>query len=392
MESTLTIDESSTRQDLADRARVAARPEAREHLLERLLNDTEFVKVELWQSDGGGTPILSQAVPSPMSNHRLEAELFERARSLPGAAGIDELGELAPRLRPDGLRGLAPLASGNELLVVYGPEDLTPRPRDLATLADVAERLDREKPDPEGPAPTRLSPSGDLDDELCRLDRLAALGSLVAEIAHEIRNPLVSIKTLLELLPEQGNDPEFLESFVPVALDEVRRVERLLEALLSHARPVEESIGASVPDAIASVARLLHLRAREAQVLLEVRCPEELPAVGLGDDGLRQVLLNLAVNALDASPKNGAVVLSARPVGDSLCVSVSDEGPGIPEELRSRVFEPFFSTKSGRSGGLGLAISHRLVSEAGGQLRAEEAEGGGARFELLFPLADAPTR
>ena len=69
-------------------------------------------------------------------------------------------------------------------------------------------------------------------------------------------------------------------------------------------------------------------------------------------------------------------------------MSVSDEGPGIPEELRSRFFEPFFSTKSGRAGGLGLAISHRLVSEAGGQLRVVEAEGGGARFELLFPVRE----
>jgi signal transduction histidine kinase len=266
-------------------------------------------------------------------------------------------------------------------LAAQGERGRALRPRDLAELGSAAQHLVAE--DDRAGIASRLER---LDEQVCRLDRLAALGGLVAEIVHEIRNPLVSVKTLLELLPEQGDDPELLENFLPVALDEVRRVERLLENVLSHARPSAGSGAADVREAIASVTQLLSQRARACVVSLESDCEDALPAAAIGEDELRQVLLNLCINALDASPANGRVRIAATRDGEALRIEVRDDGPGVPSELREKLFEPFFSTKDGAAGGLGLAISRRIASACGGRLTVADAPGGGAVFELEVPV------
>lgn len=117
-----------------------------------------------------------------------------------------------------------------------------------------------------------------------------------------------------------------------------------------------------------------------------MEAPPELPATTLAGDALRQVLLNLAINALEATPRGGDVRLSARALGHALEVSVADRGPGVPPELRARVFEPFFSTKPERPGGLGLGISRRVVEEAGGTLSVVDRPGGGAVFRARLPV------
>jgi signal transduction histidine kinase len=244
------------------------------------------------------------------------------------------------------------------------------------SAAAVAERLER------------------LDDAVRELDRLAGLGGLVAEIVHEVRNPLVSIKTFLDLLPERLDDPDFRGEFLEVARDEMRRIERLLDLVLDHARPrraeaeapQEARRGAAPDEAIRAVARLLAHRAAARGVRLEAHAAAGLPAAAIAPDALRQVLLNLAVNAIEATPADGDVRLSARALGRALELRVEDRGPGVPAELRRRIFEPFFSTRRERPGGLGLAISRRIVEEAGGTLVAGARPGGGSCFRVRLPL------
>ena len=114
---------------------------------------------------------------------------------------------------------------------------------------------------------------------------------------------------------------------------------------------------------------------------------EGTPGIALADDALRQIVLNLALNAVDVTGEGGAVQLTAGPVEDCVEIRVRDGGPGIPIDLRERVFEPFVTTRGDRPGGLGLAISRRIVEEADGAIEAREAPGGGAEIRVLLPAA-----
>ena len=225
-----------------------------------------------------------------------------------------------------------------------------------------------------------------VDTDVCRLDRLAALGSLTAEIAHEIRNPLVSVKTFLQLVRQRACEPESLEQFAAVVGDELRRMERLLDSLIAHGAPAETAEGpAALTAVLNSLAELVRQRARAGGVELEVGVPLRLPTVAIGEDRLRQVVLNLALNAIDATPAGGTVRLRGRAAGGAVELLVSDEGPGIAEELRDAVFEPFFSARRDRPGGLGLAITRRIVTEAGGEIAVSAGAGGGAEFRVRLP-------
>jgi two-component system sensor histidine kinase HydH len=196
------------------------------------------------------------------------------------------------------------------------------------------------------------------------------------------------VKTFLQLLPERADEPEFRDRFREVAADELRRIERLLDLVLAHARPgASPRAGdrAELSAACRSVIQLVSHRAADLGVAVELDA-QELPEVALSEDGLRQVVLNLVLNALDATPRGGRVRLVTRLRSDAAELRVEDEGPGVPDALRERVFEPFFSTRPDGAGGLGLAISRRIVEEAGGEMAALSEEDGGC-FRVRLPIA-----
>jgi signal transduction histidine kinase len=200
------------------------------------------------------------------------------------------------------------------------------------------------------------------------------------------------MKTFLQLLPERWGDPEFSEEFLVLVGDELRRMERLLDVIIDHARPTpagEELQSANVAAVLESTLALFHHRVDKWEIQLDSSVPNDLPDVALAGDGLRQVILNLLLNAIEATPLGGTVVLRACAVEGFVQVSVADEGPGVPVELREAVFEPFYSTRSGRAGGLGLAITSRIVSDAGGTICAESREQGGAEFRVTLPRSES---
>jgi signal transduction histidine kinase len=304
-----------------------------------------------------------------------------------GASGAPALEALASE---HGFCAAAPLRSGagvllGVLLVGSARERAgAVRPRLLAALAKAASRSAAAVAAAEGAE--RLAR---LDGAVQALDRLAAVGGLLAEIVHEIRNPLVSIKTFLHLLGEE--DGAGGADFRAIAIDEVRRIERLLEVVMQHARPPSapsaDAIGELEP-ALRSVAQLASLRAGARNVTVDVALTPDVPPAAIAPDALRQVLLNLALNAVEVSPPGATVRLSAEPAEGGVLVVVEDAGPGVPESLRDRVFEPFFSTKP-RAGGLGLAITRRLVEQAGGAIEIRPHAPHGSRFCVTLPLARA---
>jgi len=291
----------------------------------------------------------------------------------------------------DAFAAAAPVAAAagtRAWLLAGGPDDPPGRvrPRTLAALATAAERLT---------APVRASAAAArlaaLDERVRRMDALAAVGELAAELVHEVRNPLVSVKTFLQLLPEHADDPEFRSHFLEVVGGEVHRMERLLDAALAQAGaagPPAAGEPAAVGEVLTSVARLLAHRARERGVTLETDAPPDA-TVPLDADALRQVVLNLALNALDAAPAGGAVRIAAGAGREGAWLVCDDTGPGIPPDRREHVFEPFFSGREGRPGGLGLAIARRLVVGSGGRIGVADREGGGARIHLDWPAADS---
>jgi len=361
----------------------------------RLAEETGATRAVAWGRDPAGTPAVLAARLEGSALLAPDEAAFTR---MAGLAGPLDLGDadvpaaIAELAIEHGFAAAAPVttaeAEAPAILMIGGAEAPGQvRPRTLAALAAAAERLSA----PAGAAATaeRL---GRLDLEVQRLDRLAALGGLVAEIVHEVRNPLVTVKTFMQLLPEHEGDEEFHGEFLTVALEEVRRIERLLDIVLENARPraAHGASGTDVAAAFESLARLLAYRASDRGVALCAEAPDALARPRIHGDALRQVLLNLALNGLDVTPEGGRVALSARSTDDGIEIDVRDAGPGVPEALRDRLFEPFFSTKSERPGGLGLGISRRLVEEAGGRIEILDAEGGGSIFRISLPRASEP--
>ncbi len=226
--------------------------------------------------------------------------------------------------------------------------------------------------------------------DLEQLSRLAGVGELLAEVVHEVRNGLVSIKTFVQLLPEHRDDPEFQTRFREVTGEEFERIERLLAAVLDQAsgqRAAPEARASEPVAVIESVASLLKLRADKRGVELTSECLASGP-LAIGDDALRQVLLNLVLNALSVSERGDAVHLATHRRGPFYEIRVEDQGPGVGRADRERIFEPFFTTRSEGAGGLGLAISRRLVEQAGGTLTIRTRPAGGSSFRIRVPLRD----
>ncbi|HEX2484553.1 MAG TPA: ATP-binding protein [Myxococcota bacterium] len=356
------------------------------HALDGLCRELRCDRAVAWARglDGGAIALAAKGEVAPPS----DAE-FAALAALEGPS--DLAGAAAPRARASGLAAAAPVrgSSGATLAVLLvGPdgEGAGPvRPRTLAALAAAAERL-------AGPLAAAAGEErlARLDGEVRRLDRLASLGELVAEIVHEIRNPLVSVKTFLQLLPERAGEPEFRERFRELASEELRRIERLIDLVLAHARPAQaprELDQAPLAASCESVAQLVAHRAADLGVKLSVDAPDAELAAALAPDALRQIVLNLVLNALDVTPRGGCVRLAARAAEGGVELRVEDQGPGIAPALRERVFEPFYSTKPAAPGGLGLSISRRIAEEAGGTLEVEERPGGGSSFALRLPAA-----
>ena len=235
-----------------------------------------------------------------------------------------------------------------------------------------------------------------IEAELAREERLAAVGRLAAGLAHEIRNPLVSIRTFTQLLPERHADEEFRSGFLDLTLAEIDRISTLVGEILSYARPDpetaadgEEPPATDVADCLEKTCLLLRSHARSAGVTLDFDRALELPSrAAIGEDKLRQVVINLVVNGIQACDGRGRVRVSAaaEPCG-KVVLEIGDDGPGMPGEVASRIFEPFFTTR--REGtGLGLAVVRKILDDVGASIAVATTVGRGTTFRIELPPED----
>jgi signal transduction histidine kinase len=221
---------------------------------------------------------------------------------------------------------------------------------------------------------------------LARADRLSALGTLAAGVAHEIRNPLVSVRTFIQLLPERADDEEFRTGFRELALAEIERICALINDLLVFARPRPDDLEPTDLNALVQqTVRLLDAEARKQGVVLRVCTDEHVPPVIADDRQVRQVLTNVVLNAIEACPPHGRVEVTTACEARWCVVSVADSGAGVSPERAAQLFEPFFTTKAEGSG-LGLFVASRIMAAHGGRIDVENGSDGGAVFRLRFPL------
>lgn len=226
---------------------------------------------------------------------------------------------------------------------------------------------------------------------LARTDRLAAVGTLASGIAHEIRNPLVAVQTFIQLLPEQIDDPEFRTMFLELTNSELARVSTLINDLMAFARPSPASLDeVNLNELAEHIVRLLAGQAKKRDITLTTRLSPEVPPCVVDQGQIKQVLMNLLMNALQATSAGGTVTLSTSLLREAgrrawCLVEVQDTGSGIPPDQKEQIFDPFFTTKD--SGvGLGLFIAHQIIEEHGGTIDVESEVGLGARFLIKLPV------
>lgn len=242
-----------------------------------------------------------------------------------------------------------------------------------------------------------------LEARVRQTDRLAALGTLAAGMAHEIRNPLSAIKTFVQLLPRKLEKPGFLDKFNRTVPRELDRINRLIEDLLELARTPryrlqELALGVLLEQNL----DLLDEEIRMSNVILERTIAGDLPPVWADPDHLAKAFHNLVRNALQAMPSGGTLRVVAHAVaappgesgrlqgGQEWCaVRFSDTGSGIDPEVLPNIFNPFFSTKDSGTG-LGLAITHKVISEHGGMIDVVSQKGEGSGFTVYLPAQRSP--
>lgn len=227
------------------------------------------------------------------------------------------------------------------------------------------------------------------DEQFQRSERLATVGHMAAGVAHEVGNPLTAISSLVQVL-QRKTDDEFIQVQLKKVREHIKRITKIVRDLVDFSRPASADITrAQVNDIIESAVGLLKHDARCRDVRFKLDLDKDLPKVNCIPDHVHQVLVNLFLNAVDALEDEDVpeIITQTERSNNHIIIKVSDKGMGMSEEVQQRIFEPFFTTKDVGSGtGLGLSVSHGIISKMNGSIHVDSTEGEGTTFTIELPI------
>jgi two-component system sensor histidine kinase AtoS len=239
-----------------------------------------------------------------------------------------------------------------------------------------------------------------LEEQVRRTDRLSSLGTLSAGMAHEIKNPLVSIKTFTQLLPERYEDEEFRVTFFELIGDEIKRIDSIVNRLLKFARPAEANlVRTHLHNVLDESLQLMEQQAKGHGIDLVRSFGADTDMIKGDTELLKQAMINFFLNAIEAMSTGGRLEVGTRlerngdvfagggdgANGSLLHVTIRDTGTGIMPDDVNRIFDPFF-TKKPTGTGLGLSVAHGILQEHGVAINVDSRHGAGTTFHLLFPV------
>ena len=228
----------------------------------------------------------------------------------------------------------------------------------------------------------------DSQEALLRAEKMAAAGRLTASIAHEVNNPLQSVQNCLHLAGREDVPPEKRKEYFDLAKNELDRLMKTMQRMLDFYRPGAVKVEqVDVLELLSHVLSLTSQQLSQRHIEIKSNLPESLPTIYAVSSQIQQIFFNLILNSFDAMPAGGDLKISAQTVDHGIEIIFQDSGPGIPEDRRNNIFEPFFSTKDGGTG-LGLTVSYNIVTAHGGTLDLLDEREPGACFRLFLPIGD----
>jgi two-component system NtrC family sensor kinase len=224
---------------------------------------------------------------------------------------------------------------------------------------------------------------------LLHSEKLAAMGRLTSQIAHELNNPIYGIMNTLELLKTEIPPESKRRRILDLSLSEIQRLSEMLRNMLSFSKPEEEKRRpVKINELIEGILLVMEKQMRESNIQVETSFNPDIPEIMASTNQMRQVMLNILKNAKEAMPKGGTLFVRTSREDNRVLIHIQDTGMGVPEEIRDKIFEAFFTTKQKVKGvGLGLSVCYGIIKDHGGDIKVESEEGKGTTFTIRLPIA-----
>jgi len=232
-----------------------------------------------------------------------------------------------------------------------------------------------------------------IQQALLQSEKLAAMGRLTSQIAHELNNPIYGIMNTLELLKTEIHPDSKRRRILELSLSETQRLSEMLRNMLSFSKPEEEKRRPiKVNELVEGILLVMEKQMREANIKVETSFDDGIPEVMASTNQMRQVMLNIIKNAKEAMPQGGTLTVRTARENNSVLIYIQDTGTGIPEEIRNKIFEAFFTTKQKVKGvGLGLSVCYGIIKDHGGEIKVESEEQKGTTFTVSLPISSPGT-